>query len=262
MTNQEQAEAIYSQGKEAVVAFLVNLMVRVQQLEEQSAKNSTNSSKPPSSDGLGKDPLKPMPQSLRQKTGKKPGAQKGHEGTTLRMVDNPDQIIVHTPSCCLHCHHTLTDAPQLCLTRRQVLEMPSPQVVITEHRALSVCCPGCGKVAQGTFPSQVSQPVQYGENLLGFATYLHTVHLLPYDRCCQIVAEVTGASFSPGSLSHAVQVASQGLQDFEMQVKQTLLYSPVLHVDETGGQSCRQTALVSCAVYKTLVLSVSSHQTR
>jgi transposase len=90
---ESQARALYQMGEEAVVAFLLHISRRLQALEEQSAKNSGNSSKPPSSDGLSKPTLKPMPQSLRKKTGKKPGGQKGHPGKTLEQSDSPDDLV-------------------------------------------------------------------------------------------------------------------------------------------------------------------------
>lgn len=122
MTRQ-QAESLFEQGKEAVVDYLLRLSTRVQALEEQSARNSNNSSKPPSSDGLGKPPLKPMPQSLRKKTGKKPGGQHGRVGRTLLPVDEPGQIVSHRPSACSHCHGTLLDASEVTYARRQVAQI-------------------------------------------------------------------------------------------------------------------------------------------
>jgi transposase len=234
---EEQARAIYGQGEEAVVAFLLALTHRVQKLEELAAKNSSNSSKPPSSDGLSKPPLKPMPQSLRKPNGKKPGGQKGHLGKTLFPVEIADHIADHLPHHCAHCHTQLpnTQLPDYYL-RRQVFEMPSPHVVVTEHRTYKVICPCCHQETSGLFPEGVDNPVQYGPNLLGFATYLHAVHLLPYARCAQIVQEVTGATFCAGSLHRALQVASDRLEDFERQLKQEVVVAPLLHVDETGGR--------------------------
>lgn len=233
---EEQAKSLYHQGEEAVVAILLDLFRRVQMLEEQVAKNSNNSSKPPSSDSLSKPPLKPMPQSLRKKTGKKPGGQKGQAGKTLLPVENPDQIVWHRPLSCSHCQTNLQDASEVNYTRRQVFEMPEPKIVVTEHRRISVACPCCGKQSQGTFPREINHSVQYGPHLLGFATYLHSVHLLPYARCAKIVQEVTGAPFSPGSLHRALQTASHRLTDFEQVLKKAVGSAPVLHVDETGGR--------------------------
>lgn len=233
---ESQARALYQMGEEAVVAFLLDISRRLQALEEQAAKTSGNSSKPPSSDGLSKPTLKPMPQSLRKKNGKKPGGQKGHQGKTLVQSASPDYVVVHPPSTCSHCHSPLTNATPTAYTKRQVFEMPNPQVLVTEHRAVLVRCSCCGKETQGTFPKEVVAPVQYGPNLLGFATYLHSVHLLPYGRCAQIVKDITGLPFSPASLHHALQSAWARLARFEAQVKVALKQARVQHGDETGSR--------------------------
>lgn len=229
-----EARALFHQGEEAVVSFLVHLSRRLQSIEEQIARNSGNSSLPPSSDGLGKAPLKPMPQSLRKKTGRKRGGQKGHDGSTLALTDMPDQVTEHRPARCKHCKEFLAEGPCATYSRRQVFEMPTPQVVVTEHRALTVTCPCCRKETTATFPESVSQPVQYGPALLGFATYLHVSHLIPFARCARIVHDVTQAPFSPGTLHRALQIASERLTSFANDLKQSLSEGACLHVDETG----------------------------
>ena len=94
------------QGEDAVVALVFaafgKLADRIQQLEDQVAKNSNNSSKPPSSDGLAK-----KPKSLRHKSGKKSGGQPGHPGSTLKAVAHPDHIEIHAVKRCRHCHASL-----------------------------------------------------------------------------------------------------------------------------------------------------------
>lgn len=232
----DEIHTIYLQGEEAVAALIEQILARLTRLEEQVARNSDNSSKPPSSDGLGKKPLQPMTGSLRTKTGKKPGAQTGHAGNTLRQVDNPDQIVVHRLDTCPDCQSSLATAAPDSACRRQVFEMPDPRVVVTEHQAVTVTCPGCGKGCRAKFPAEVQQPVQYGPNLLGFATYLHGVHLIPFARCAQVVRDVTGAPFSPGSLSRAMTTAYDELEPFEEAVKAVLADVPVKHVDETGSR--------------------------
>ncbi len=178
MTRSE-AEAIYDQGKTAVVDCLLNVVERLQALEEQFAKNSSNSSKPPSSDGLSKESLKPVPQSLRKKTGKVRGGQKGHEGATLIQIGTPDAVLEYHPQTCKHCQTSLATSRPITYCRRQVFEMPIPTVIVTEHRAFTLGCPCCGKETTAVFPETITQPVQYGSRLLGLATYLHVGHLEP-----------------------------------------------------------------------------------
>ena len=225
----EEFDSLWLQGPEVVFAQFEQILSRLTQLEEQVAKNSSNSSKPPSSDGLSKKPLHPMTMSLRKKSGKKVGGQPGHCGAPLDQVAEPDQVVVHRPACCPDCQANLADILPGSVSRRQVFEMPEPKLVVTEHQAVSVTCPGCGKGCRASFPEGVTQPVQYGPNLLGFATYLHGVHLLPFARCAQIVQEVTGAPFSPSCLDRALETVHQGLEPFETAVKETLAQAPLKH---------------------------------
>lgn len=239
MTERE-ARGIYHQGDEAVVAWILETDQRiralenvVKALESRLAQNSKNSSKPPSTDPV-ENKLPPM--SLRKKTGKKRGGQKGHQGITLRQVDNPDETQEHRPETCPNCQTDLQQVKAGGYTLRQVFEMPDPRVLVTEHRTLHVVCPCCNKQIQADFPQGVNQPVQYGPRLLGFATYLHAQHLIPFARAAQIVAEITGAAFSPGSLQNALRVAYERLQGFDTQVKEALSEASILHVDETSSR--------------------------
>jgi transposase len=232
MTEQE-ARGLYQQGEDTVVAWMLAMDQRVRALEARQAQNSRNSSKPPSTDPDDKK-LKPM--SLRGKSGKKPGGQKGHPGATLKQVDNPDHIQEHRPDACPHCRAELQEAETLTYMARQVFEMPEPKVQVTEHRALKVVCPCCQAKVQAHFPSGVNQPVQYGPRILGFGVYLHADHLIPLFRSALIVQRLTGALFNSSTLHTAMKVAYQGLEVFEEQAQQALSQEAILHVDETSSR--------------------------
>ncbi|OXM13284.1 DUF6444 domain-containing protein [Paenibacillus herberti] len=129
-----------------------HLEVRVVELERQLGQNSSNSSKPPSSDGLRK------PTNSRTPGGKN-GAPKGHKGTTLHAVQDPDEITFHVLSSCSDCHHSLASVPNLRFEKRQVFDLPAPRVWVTEHRAEIKCCPACGRKQKAAFPEGVEAPV-------------------------------------------------------------------------------------------------------
>lgn len=149
-------------------ALVGELMSRLEALEAENAElrrqlglNSQNSSKPPSSDS----PFdKPAPKSLRRKSGRKPGGQPGHPGSTLALVDDPDETRCHEPKVCAGCGAGLGGAVQLGVERRQVFDLPPMRVRVTEHQIVTRRC-SCGTVSCGAAPDGVRAPVQYGPRI-------------------------------------------------------------------------------------------------
>jgi transposase len=162
--------------------------VEIQKLKEQVAKNSRNSSKPPSSDGL----KKPRTKSLREKGQRKTGGQKGHEGKTLGMVSEPEKIVRHCLETCPDCAHDLGKLPLERLEKRQVFDIPPIHIEVTEHQAEVKKCPCCGKVAKASFPQGVESQVQYGAVLKAQIAYLSTYQLLPTARLAELIADFYG----------------------------------------------------------------------
>ena len=152
--------ALFEQVKQVdrLTATVQALSARVRELEGRLRKDSHNSSKPPSSDGLAK-----KPKSLRQASGRKPGGQKGHDGSTLERVGVPDVVVQHPlPEVCDQCGATLAvDQAVLADERRQVFDLPRMGYEVTEHQVLEVRC-ACGKRHRSQFPEGVQHPVQYG----------------------------------------------------------------------------------------------------
>jgi transposase len=124
----------------AQAAEIAALKARVAELERRLGLNSTNSGKPPSSDGLKKPP---RTRSLREPSNRKPGGQKGHKGETLRQVAKPDTVIDHFPFSCADCSEELIPAMSTGYSARQVFDLPEPPPpIVTEHRAhVSQCRP-------------------------------------------------------------------------------------------------------------------------
>lgn len=221
---EQQARDLYKKGEDAVVSVLLQL----------TNINSSNSSKPPSTDGLKKPPLTTMSQ--RKKTGRKPGGQKGHKGTTLEQSANPDQTHHHHPQACAHCQASLQGASVSATSKRQVFEIPLPKIEVIEHQAHTLCCSCCGKETKAAFPEGVEQPVQYGPNLLSYGVWLHSKHHLPFARCAQILQVSNAISLSASCLHRALIRAYASLEDFESRAKEALAHVPLKHVDETGGR--------------------------
>ena len=151
--------------KETMVSIILSLQQQlaeqallIQELQDQLAKHSRNSGKPPSSDGLKKLPTR----RLRKKSGRRPGGQKGQPGHTLEMVTEPDHIQHHPVSCCPHFAADLREV-ELCRHEKcQVCDISPEHIEVTEHQAEIKHYPKCGQKVKATIPLDVSQAVHYG----------------------------------------------------------------------------------------------------
>src|SRR6266487_252819 len=207
------------------------LDAQVKQLESRLAKDSQNSHLPPSSDRFARQP---KTKSLRKPSGKKAGAQPGHEGNTLYQASAPDQIIVHAVEECVYCHQALYNEPVLQVERRQVLDVPPKRLVVLEHQAEQKYCPHCQQINKASFPEQLSAPVQYGPGLGALAVYLVQQQLLPYERACETIQDLIGPAMTVGTLKSLMERCAQQLEPVEEEIKEHLRQSAVLHQDETG----------------------------
>lgn len=202
----------------------------IRDLEARLAKDSHNSGKPPSSDGL-----KRKTKSLRQRSGKKPGGQLGHRGETLHLVATPDEVVEHRPSHCPQCQMPLGEAEVVLRERRQVQELPAAvRLVVSEHQALHVRCPRCAHISVGAFPAEVPSRAQYGSQIRALAVYLVEQQHLPLGRVQQVLADLLGMRLARGAVVSWVQQAARVLEPVEQQIKDALVHAPVLHHDETG----------------------------
>jgi transposase len=205
------------------------LSEQVQALQERLKKDSHNSHLPPSSDRFQR-----QPKSLRKRSGKQPGGQSGHPGSTLLLSPTPDQVIVHPVECCQHCQRDLRKVESLAVERRQVLDLPPKRVVVIEHQAQQKCCPSCHEISSATFPDDVRAPVQYGAALGAVGIYLVQQQLLPYERACEVMEDLLGPAMSVGTLQGLVERCAKQLEPVEQQIKAALSRAEVLHQDETG----------------------------
>jgi transposase len=246
-----EAEAIYDAGKETVVRVLLDMdrrihalerqvqdltarldasEQRVRQLEEQVAKDSHNSHKPPSSDGLSK----PKPKSLRPPSQRPTGGQPGHPGHTLRMVEKPDRTVRHAVERCAQCGRSLTQQAPDHVERRQVFDLPEPKLEVTEHQGEVKTCP-CGCVNRAAFPPEAVAPVQYGPRVKSVSVYLGEYQLLPFDRLAEIMRDLFACdSFSEGTLANFKADCSRRLEPVEAAIRDLASAAPVAGFDETG----------------------------
>ena len=205
------------------------LQSQVKALQEQLSQNSSNSSKPPSSDPQ----HKPAPKSGRPKTGRKPGGQKGHKGTNLQMTATPDIEKRHEVAECACCQKDLRDQKADDLQKRQVYDLPPMKLVVTEHQAEVKRC-SCGHLNRAGFPEDVHTHVQYGPGLKSFLVYLQDYQLVPYERTCELVQDLFGHTISAGTLHNVRRYAFDQLASFEERLKMVLTAAAVAGFDETG----------------------------
>jgi len=236
---------IYHTGPEAVFELLEVMSKKIVLLEEQASKlpalqtqvadlearlhmNSRNSSKPPSTDEFCK------PKSRREKSDKPSGGQKGHPGHTLKMTANPDFTVTHRMDSCSNCgeHLELIETPDY--EKRQVFDLPKLKMEVTEHRCERGKCPHCGCISKSAFPEDVTQSVQYGNNLKSLCIYLKEYQLLPYDRLTEFFEDVFRHTISEGTLFNFNCATYKALESVEVEIKDRVAAANVAHFDETG----------------------------
>jgi transposase len=232
----ELAEAGVSVSVSA--SLLLALVVKLERLEEEIAglkRTSRTSSKPPSSD-------RNNPNNLDKKKGKggkrrrKPGAQKGHQGKTLKQVAKPDKVLIHPiGEKCMHCDTDLHGVKSDDYEKRQVFDVPEKITMeVTEHRAEKSTCPCCAKPVKATFPEGVNAPVQYGERTQSMVLYFQTYQLLPCERLSELFTDVFDCSLSTGTICRMLERSAEKTAPIMSVIKEKIREGPYIHSDETG----------------------------
>ena len=242
--------------KDALILGLFDVLARYEQrlseVEGKVEKTSRNSSQPPSSDGIKKGPAKP------RHPGEKPlGGQPGHRGATREMVDDPDAVQELRPSGFCSCGAGLNGLPARAGERRQQIEIPEPQTVVTEFRQMWVECPACGQEHGGEFPAGVTPNVSFGPRLKAYAVGLVEGHFVALERTCAIIADQYGVQPSDGAVQNWIIKAGQLLADDHAANRQSILDAEVAHFDESGMRiggklNWLHVAVTETAVYYTV----------
>jgi transposase len=232
----------------AQARLIATLQARVAELEHRLGKDSSNSSKPPSSDGLRK-PARAARGADGRAERRRPGKQPGAPGAHLAQVADPDEVAWHAPDRCGGCGADLAGAPVAGVEARQVFDLPPLGLRVTEHRAERRRC-ACGATTQAGFPAHARAAACYGAGVRALVCYLCVHQHLPVDRAAQLLADVLGAPLATGTLAAVVAEGAAGLGGFI----ERLAAAPVAHFDETGARVAGRLHWVHSASTRLLTL--------
>src|SRR5271168_2340818 len=212
---------------------IAELEALVAELLRRLGLDSTNSSKPPSSDGLKKKPR--AARSLRGKSGKASGGQEGHAGDTLRQVAKPDFVVRHEARACERCCSPLDPNSSIAVERRQVFDLPERLLLVTEHQASVHRCAHCRWMTKAAVPEGVVSPAQYGERFKAAAVYMNVQQMIPEDRTAQTMSDIFGAPrVCSASVVAWVGEKAEELTPVYERIGERVAGEKVRHLDETG----------------------------
>ena len=234
MTVEDELSLLREQVKQIpmLLETIEGLQKQVKELQDRLAKDSHNSSLPPSSDRFVRQK---KTKSLRKTSDKKVGGQPGHPGQALELSATPDQVIVLAPvTHCQHCQADLSTTEVQTVERRQVIDVPQPRAETIEYQAEWKCCPHCQGYTSAAFPADARASVQYGPRIAAIAVYLLVQQLLPQARAAEVCADVLGLPLSQATLATMQARAARYLEPVETQIKEALTQAPVIHQDESG----------------------------
>lgn len=159
----------------------------------------------------------------------------GHPGHTLEMVDQPDQVEAHVVNCCAHCQTSLKKEKAVKIERRQVFDLPEVRLEVTEHQAEVKICPQCQQTTTASFPSEVSQPTQYGKKIKSQMVYFHEYQLLPLKRTQATFKDLYGQPIAEGTIVSACKELAVKVKPANEAIKKHLTYYELVECfDETG----------------------------
>jgi transposase len=221
---------------DVLLAIIAKQAEEIAELKARLNQNSSNSSKPPSSDGF-----KKHAKSLRNASGKSVGGQPGHEGSGLKMMSTIDEYKTHEPIECIACPMSAA-----CKVNQEVEETRYEVDIIvqpktTSHQTKRIVCPLKGAVIKGIFPENITSTMQYGVNLEALAVTLNTVGMVSINRTHEILSGAFGVPISTGTISSMVSNCAKTVKPKVEEIKEMITQEPVVHYDETGTRVDKDT---------------------
>jgi len=206
-----------------------NIGLRKELAFYKSGRDSSNSSMPPSTD------IKPPNRnlSLREKGSKKPGGQKGHEGSTLQMNANPDEVIKQSPQECEACGKNLSTQDEQMVSKGQVIELPPIKPIYIEHQIYSRICT-CGHCTRASFPQGVSATIKYGASVEAAISYFHARQFIPVQRMQELLSHLFGLPISQSTVINIIKRFAEKAIPTYLDIKDQIQKANVVGSDETG----------------------------
>ncbi len=233
---------------ELLRALVKQLLEKIEQLEAENAElrrrlglDSTNSHKPPSSDGYQKKTVtssdgyqkKTVTPGIPKEKGRRNGGQEGHPGRTLIAVADPDRVEVHRPGQCQCCGRRFTaDDPYEVVQRRQVFDLPEPKLEVIEQQLGQITC--CGVAQCGDYPAGVQAVVQYGLSVRALLTLLSIDHKMPLEPISQLFEDLYGYALNSGTILDVLAHGYAHAAPLEAVTIARWQEAEVVHFDETG----------------------------
>ena len=241
-----EAEAIYDQGREAVVAVLLRMDEQIERLEKRVAaqderiaqlerrvgRSSRNSSQPPSSDPPGKAPKRG-----KDSSGRKQGAQDGHEGKGRPLLPAwaLDEVVEHWPEGC-GCGHVFGENERVSVgrpTRHQVEELPVMAVTVTEHRCERVRCPDCDQTTIAVLPAHIAVSC-FGPRLQAAIVTLSIRNRISRRDVVELCEQLFSSRISTGTIDTILARAGDALTEPYADLLDRVRGAEALNMDETG----------------------------
>ena len=247
--------------------LVVVLTDRVAELERRLGLDSSNSSRPPSSDAPWAKPARKR--SSRTRSGRRPGKQPGAPGVSRSLSDDPNKTLLIEPHHCDGCGGSLAAVGVHGRERRQVVDVPEPPPLeITEYQRISKLCGRCGTVSTPSWDDAAvpavhaetvaveGSPVRIGPEVCARAALMTCAHYLPVGRARDLLEALTAVDVSTGFLAGVRGRAARRLErKFLGHMRKLLVAAPVLHADETPGRAAGTLTYVhvACTEYLTLM---------
>ena len=197
-------------------------------------KNSSNSSVPPSQEGIAARELR-RTKSLRKPSGRPSGGQPGHKGTTLQTVSTPDRTVRHEPAYCKCCGRPLEGIGYRKIRKTQVMDIRFVMETTEEQYYEKVC--ECGCVNNCDAPNC---RIKYGDNIRALVTYLNVVQCIPFKRIAELISDLSGRKISEGTVQNILKGNSEKASPAYEEIRRRIELSPVVGADETGAAVGKQ----------------------